>query len=92
MNKKRALLAERRQQLVAQAAAQRTALAHDLEPWRARLTLVDRGVAVLRYIVRNPAWVAGAALLLAALRPRHIGKWLQRGLVVWQIGRRLRRD
>ena len=91
MNNKLAQLAARRQQLVAQAADQRTALAHNLEPWRARLALADRGIAGLRYIRRHPALMVGAALLLAALRPRGVGKWLQRGLAVWQIGRNFRR-
>lgn len=91
MNNKLAQLAERRRQLVAQAAAQRTALAHDLEPWRARLALVDRGVAVLCYIRRHPALTMGATLLLAALRPGRAGKWLQHGWVAWQLARRLRR-
>jgi hypothetical protein len=90
MNKKLTRLAERRNQLVAQAAAQRTALAHDLEPWRARLALADQGIAVIRYVKRHPALLAGAALLIAALRPRRVGTWLQRGWVAWQIGRRLR--
>ncbi|MHB1083469.1 MAG: YqjK family protein [Thiobacillus sp.] len=91
MNNKRAQLAARRQQLVAQAAAQRSTLAYNLEPWRARLALADRGVAVLRYIGRTPAlMMAGGALLLVFLRPGRAGKWLQRGLLVWQIGRRLR--
>lgn len=92
MNKKLTHLAERRRQLIAQAAAQRTALAHDMAPWRARLALADRGVAVLRYIGRHPVLIVGAALLLAALRPQRAGKWLQRGWLVWQIGRRLRRS
>lgn len=91
MNQKLTLLAERRRRLVAQAAAQRITLAHDLQPWRARLALVDRGVAVFRYVGRHPALIVGAALLLAALRPRRAGKWLQRGWLAWQFGRRLRR-
>jgi hypothetical protein len=33
----------------------------------------------------------GAALLVAALRPRRVGTWLQRGWLMWEIGRRLRR-
>ena len=90
MNKKLAHLAERRSQLVTQASAQRTMLAYNMEPWRARMALADRGVAVLRYIGRNPALIAGAALFLAVLRPRRTGRWLQRGLMVWQIGRRFR--
>ena len=92
MNQKLTQLAERRHHLVAQAAAQRTALANNMEPWRARLALVDRGVAVVRTIGRHPALMVGAALLLAALRPRRAGKWLQRGWLVWQVGRSLRRN
>lgn len=91
MSRKLTQLAERRQQLVAQAAAQRTTLAYTLEPWRARLSLVDRGVAVLCYVRRHPILMVGASLLFAALRPRRVGRWLQHGLIVWQLGRRLRR-
>ncbi|NDP47925.1 MAG: hypothetical protein GZ085_05940 [Sulfuriferula multivorans] len=91
MSSKLTQLVERRQQLVAQASAQRTTLAYTLEPWRARLSLVDRGVAVLGYVRRHPILMVGASLLLAALRPRRVGKWLQHGLIAWQLGRRLRR-
>lgn len=90
MNQKLTRLAERRHRLVAQAAAQRIALAHDVEPLRARLALVDRGVNAFRYIRRHPALLAGAALMLAAWRPRYVVKWLQRGWLAWQVGRRLR--
>lgn len=93
MNQKLARLAERRRQLVAQAAVQRTALGRDLEPWRERLARVDQGVAAFRYITRNPAMMLGAAaLLLVVLRPRRAGKWLQRGWLLWQVGRRLRKS
>jgi hypothetical protein len=85
-------LAERRMQLVARAAVQRAALAHELEPLRARLSLVEQGVAVLRSIARHPFLLAGAALVLVAWRPRGVGRWLQRGWLVWQFGRRLRQD
>jgi hypothetical protein len=90
MNKKLHHLAERRRLLVAQAAAQRTALVRSMEPWRARLALADRGIAAVRYVRRRPALLLGGALLLAALRPRRVGTWLQRGWLAWQLGRRLR--
>ncbi|MHB1186343.1 YqjK-like family protein [Thiobacillus sp.] len=90
MNRKRTRLAERRSLLIAQAAAQRTALATNMAPWRARLALADRGIAAVRYVRSHPALMVGAALLVAALRPRRAGTWLQRGLLAWQIGRRLR--
>jgi hypothetical protein len=90
MNRKLARLAERRSLLVAQAAVQRTALELNLAPWRARLALADRGIAAVRYVRSRPALILGVALLVAALRPRRAGTWLQRGLLAWQIGRRLR--
>lgn len=83
--------ADRRQQLLAQAAAQRTALVYTLAPWRTRLARVDRGVAVVRYVRRHPVLLVGASLLIAAARRGRIGRWAQRVWVVWQLGRRLRR-
>lgn len=91
MNKKQIDLAERRSLLIQQAAAQRSVLAHNLEPWRARLSRIDRGIAVLQYVRRHPGWMAGSALVLAAFfRPQRGGKWLQRGWLIWQIWRKLR--
>jgi uncharacterized protein YigA (DUF484 family) len=90
MNRQLIRLAERRRLLVLQAAGQRSMLAQQMAPWQERLARADQGVAVLRYIGRHPAWMAGAALLLAAWRPRLVGTWLQRGWLVWQAGRRLR--
>jgi len=90
MNGKLTRLAERRRLMIAQAAAQRTALATDMTPWRSRLALADKGIAAVRYVRSHPALIVGAALLVAALRPRRAGTWLQRGLLAWQIGRRLR--
>jgi len=90
MNKKSILLAERRERLVAQAAAQRMTLAQSVEPWRIPLARVDRGLAALRYIKNHPAWIVGGVVLLAALRPGRAGKWLGRGWVTWQMMHKLR--
>lgn len=89
MNGRLTRLGERRRQLVVKAAAQRTMLAHDLEPWRARLALVDQGAAMLRRVGRHPVLIVGGILLLAIWRPRRAGKWLNRGWLAWQLGRRL---
>ena len=83
-------LAERRERLVAQAASQRVALAQNIEPWRIPLALADQGLTALRYIKRNPEWIVGGVVLLAALRPGHVGKWLGRGWVTWQVVQKLR--
>ncbi|MDP2110655.1 MAG: YqjK-like family protein [Thiobacillus sp.] len=95
MNEKLIRLAERREHLIAQAAAQRSALAQNIEPWRRPLARVDQGLAVLRKIKRHPAWIAGGVALLAALRPGRaraagVGKWLTRGWATWQLVRKLR--
>lgn len=91
MNSKLTQLAERRDHLVAQAAAQRTALAQNAAPWRAPLALADRGVEALRTIRRHPGLLLGAALLLVALRPGRAGKWTRFAWVGWQVGRRVLR-
>ncbi len=90
MNDKLTRLAARREQLIAQTAAQRMALAQSIEPWRTPLVLADQGLTVIRLIKSRPVWLVGAALLLAVLRPvglrsGRIGKWLRRGWVTWQV-------
>lgn len=90
MNQKLIRLIERREHLVAQAAAQRTALAGDIQPWRARLAVVDQGLAGLRFLKRHPAWLVGGVVLVAAVRPGSVGRWLERGWLTWRIMVRLR--
>ena len=90
MNANLVRLAERRERLVAQAAMQRRTLAQDIEPWRIPLALADQGLTALRYIKSHPEWIVGVVVLLAALQPRRVGKWLGRGWVSWQVMHRLR--
>lgn len=90
MNEKLTRLAERRERLVAQIAAQRTALAQNIEPWRTPLALADRGLAALRYVRSHPAWIVGGGILFAAVRPARAGKWLGLGWAAWKILLKLR--
>lgn len=88
INKKLAILAEHRQQLVAQAAAQRTALVTNLEPWRTPLALADNGLAIIRYIKRHPVLIVGGIFLFTILRPGRTGKLLQGGWAILQLARK----
>jgi hypothetical protein len=88
MNKLR--LAERRERLIAQAAAQRTTLAQCIEPWRVPLARADQGLNLLRAVKRHPAWIVGGVALFALLRPARVGKWLRRGWVAWRVIHKLR--
>ena len=83
-------LAAKRQRLVAKAAVQRVELAHQIQPWRARLAVADKGVSIVRTVGRYPLLLAGAAMLLAVWRPRRTVKVLQYGWVAWQLVRELR--
>ena len=83
-------LAARRQRLIAQAASQRAALSHQIEPWRARLAIADRGVAVVRGAGRHPLLLTGVAVLLVLWRPRRAVQWLQYGWMGWQLASKLR--
>ncbi len=70
-------LAERREYLVTEVAAQRLLLSQNFETWRAPLALADRGLAAVRYIKSHPIWVTGASIgLFTVVRPSRIGKVL----------------
>ncbi|MDR3391474.1 MAG: YqjK-like family protein [Sulfuriferula sp.] len=85
MNPKMPPPTERRERLIAQAAAQRAALAQNIESWRTPLAHVDRGLMALRYIKRHPVWIVGGIAVLAVVSPGRAGKWLGRGLAAWKI-------
>jgi hypothetical protein len=91
MNAKLTQLAARREYLIAKAAAQRIALAQNLEPWRIPLARVDRGLAALHFLKRHPAWLVGGGALLAVLQPGRVLSWLRRGWIGWQMLSGLRR-
>jgi hypothetical protein len=90
MTNKSAHLVEQRKNLIKLAAAQRAALAQHIEPWRMPLARVDQGLAALRVIKRNPAWIVGGLVFLTVLRPYRVVKWLRGGWVAWQMLRGLR--
>ncbi len=90
MNKKLARLAERRQQLILQAAEQRIALTQNIAPLRKSIALADTGIAAVNYVKQHPILMVGGAALIALLRPTRLGKWLRRGFVVLEIARNLR--
>lgn len=89
MNKKLLRLAERRERLLAQAAAQREAVGENIEPWCMPLSLADQGLSALCSIGRHPEWIACGVVLMVALGPGRTGKWLGRGWVTWQVMHKL---
>jgi len=90
MNEKLQKLAQRREKLILESDKQRKQLGQAVEAWRAPLALADKGLAAMATIKKHPLWLAGgSAVLLKLIRPSRIGKWLSRGLVTWQVLRKL---
>lgn len=85
MSAKLARLAERREQLITQAAEQRTMLAQNFESLRGPLMLADKGVSAVRYLKSHPFWIAVIVFTVTALRPGRFAEKLRRGLLIWQI-------
>lgn len=89
MNKNQLVLSERRGYLINRAAQQRLALRWEMEPWQVPLALADRGITALRYVRRHPQWMVGIVILLTAARPAVLWRWLERGLITWQVAKTL---
>lgn len=87
-------IALRRGRLLERIAAQRAALAGQLQPVSAALHATDRAVAGVQgataYLKAHPRGVAAALALLVVLKPRRVWRWAKRGFVVWRAWRALR--
>lgn len=84
MNRRLAAIEAKRARLVERAAREREQLAQTLQSWAPPLAFIDRCVAGVRFVVARPPLVAGAALVLALLRPRRTFKWARRAWGIWQ--------
>ncbi len=86
MNDRLVKLAKRRQRLVAKAQVQRVALAEAFNAWRKPISMLDYGLNIWHYLKQHPMLVAsGSTALFSMLKPNALTKWLQRGLLAWQL-------
>jgi hypothetical protein len=79
-----AAIEARRARLIERAARERAELAQVLQVWERPLGFADRCLDAVRFFVSRPPLVAGAAFLLALMRPRGAIKWAQRAFGLWQ--------
>ena len=84
-----AQILERRARLLAEAEAQRQALAEGIAVCRSVLLVVDRGIAWATWLRARPYLVVAAAAAIAVLRPRLALAWSARLLTLWRVGRLL---
>jgi hypothetical protein len=84
-------LAERREMLVMQIAAQRLLIANNIEVWREPLAIADRSLTFICYIKRHPILAAGASLsIVSIMRTSRALKWVQNGWMAWRILQQLK--
>ena len=79
----------RRARLLAEAQAQRQALAEGIDVCRSVLVVVDRGIAWASWLRARPYLVVAAAAAIAVLRPGLALQWSARLLTLWRVGRLL---
>ena len=81
--------AQRRGEMIAQAAKQRVALAQQLQDWRRPIAWVDRAWTFIRYLISRPLLGALPLALFAFRRPRLLLRWFNRGWLVKKILQKL---
>jgi hypothetical protein len=84
MNRRLAAIEARRARLLARAAYEREDVAQTLQSWAQPLDFIDRCVEAVRFVISRPPLLAGAALMLALLRPRRAFVWARRAFGLWQ--------
>ena len=82
-----AQILERRARLLAEAQAQRHALAEGIAVCRSVLLVVDRGMVWAAWLRARPYLVVAAATAIAVLRPKLALEWSARLLTLWRVGR-----
>lgn len=80
-------ITRRRERLVARAAAQRAAIAGTLRELQPPISIVDGGLAVVRFFRAHPVLLAAVSAAVLALRPRGLLWVVGRGLTVWRVWR-----
>lgn len=94
MSDRRLELANRRQALLAQSAAQRGSVAQAAREIELRLRSVDQAIHVVRGFVARPWLLAGSVAAIMMLGPRRLLGWVGRNVLListaWHILRRAR--
>lgn len=91
MNRRLAAIEVKRAHLLERAARERGDVAQALQTWAQPLDFLDRCIDAARFVLSRPPLLAGAAFVLALLRPRRAFRWARRGFALWQGYRWLHR-
>jgi hypothetical protein len=84
MNTRLAAIEVKRARLIERAAREREDLAFTLQSLSKPLRFIDRCVGAARFVISQPALLAGVALVLAVLHPRSAFRWARRAWAIWR--------
>lgn len=77
--------------LLARCAVQRRQLGESAEEIEHELGRVDRGLAMVRGVLRSPAMIGGAVAVVALVGPKRLLRWSTRALMFYSTARQLLR-
>ena len=77
--------------LLARIAVQRQQLGETAQEIEHELGRVDRGLAVVRRVLRSPVLIGGAIAVVALVGPRRLLRWSSKGLMLYSTARQLLR-
>jgi len=79
--------ARHKERLIARAEQQRTVISASVLRLRKAISIVDRGLAIARYLKAHPIVVAIAVSAAAVVGRRNLLRWAGRGWVAWRFWR-----
>jgi hypothetical protein len=80
-------LARRKERLIARSDRQRMVIADACLRWKKPLAVVDRGIAIARYLQAHPLVLGAGVAAFAIVHPRNLLRWAGRGLFLWRTWR-----
>ena len=84
MNARLAAIEVKRERLLERAEREREDLAIALQSLSQPLRFIDRCVGAARFVISQPALLAGVALVLTLLHPRGAFRWARRAWAIWR--------
>jgi hypothetical protein len=85
-----AKIRRRKERLIGRTEAQRAAMADAWRYWQQPAHVVDRGIAVARFLKSHPLLLGVGVTAAVVLGRRNLLGWISRGWVVWRTFRSLR--
>jgi hypothetical protein len=82
-------LAAKHSNLRLRAAVQRRELGTTMNEIEHQLSGVDRGIARVSRVLRNPAVIVGGVALVAMVGPKRLMRWITKGAVLYSTAKRV---